>query len=639
MKPGRLAFRLFPLFLYIAGALWLLPGLQLNNSLERWLARDSEALSQYADFLDSFGSDALLLLSREVDTSEAGTQAFEEELKVVKDFEHVLDISPWPPPYVQHKVKPTAGYRTALIRFRPESHLNPNRMELLEGIDSIMAQTGRDYYLAGTGVVGRAINEQTQRDASQFLVIGFILLLAGLVYLVRDALAILQVFSVALAAIATLVYASVLLEVPISMAHTVIPVLILFYSTSTAMHVLAHGGNYREILAPSLWVAGTTILGFSAFLVSRIPLLQDFALLGISGMVGVVLASLWVFFPRVYPYPGNRFTRSFGKIKRPLRKYMAMAVLALFAITAPGVGMLRSEIHSLSLLDRSEKAYQDHLKTLETVGPYFPLEYTVSESVPRKELSAWARAVFELPEVGAMASFHRIPPMADLFGLGLRSRKEPDQYRITFFIPLLSTEEGKALAGRIETLGHDFFETNRPQIKGFMPVYSGMSDDLLKAFHNGMLLGFSIIFLMMILYLRNWKLILPTLVVNVVPIGAMLGAMGWLGIRLDMITIPLGCLLLGIVVDDTIHFMHAYRKHRDVDAALRYAGPGIVLTTVIITMGFSVLMASGAPPIHYFGLLSTSAILLALACDLFLLPELLRKVYPSQGTSRDPAKK
>jgi uncharacterized protein len=105
----------------------------------------------------------------------------------------------------------------------------------------------------------------------------------------------------------------------------------------------------------------------------------------------------------------------------------------------------------------------------------------------------------------------------------------------------------------------------------------------------------------------------------------------WAGIPLDIATATVGAIVLGIVVDDTIHFLHRYRHERlaglsspDAAAAtIRSTGISIVLTSAVFGAGFAVLMAAGAKAIVYFGLVATLAVIGAVAGDLLLLPVLL----------------
>ena len=111
--------------------------------------------------------------------------------------------------------------------------------------------------------------------------------------------------------------------------------------------------------------------------------------------------------------------------------------------------------------------------------------------------------------------------------------------------------------------------------------------------------------------------------------------MGFAGIPLDMMTITIAAISIGIGVDDAIHYLHRfneeYRNAADIRTAVERAhqtiGRAMYFTSMIIVVGFSILAFSNFLPTVYFGLLTALAMLLALIANLTLLPALLIKLY------------
>jgi predicted RND superfamily exporter protein len=107
--------------------------------------------------------------------------------------------------------------------------------------------------------------------------------------------------------------------------------------------------------------------------------------------------------------------------------------------------------------------------------------------------------------------------------------------------------------------------------------------------------------------------------------------MGWFGIPLDMMTITIAAITVGIAVDDSIHYIHRFqiefKKDRNYWATLNRChgsiGKAIYYTSITVTLGFSILMLSDFIPTVYFGLLTGLAMLVALMNNLTLLPILL----------------
>jgi uncharacterized membrane protein YdfJ with MMPL/SSD domain len=133
------------------------------------------------------------------------------------------------------------------------------------------------------------------------------------------------------------------------------------------------------------------------------------------------------------------------------------------------------------------------------------------------------------------------------------------------------------------------------------------------------------------LSLRNWRLAAAAMFINVLPvamIGAVLGATGQ---PIDMATVFIMGISLGIAVDDTSFFVHGYLERGDdavgaLAATLRHSGPTMVATCIVIVIGFSVLLLSSFTPMRTFGGLTAIGLVLAMVCDVLVQPFLLQLV-------------
>ena len=143
-----------------------------------------------------------------------------------------------------------------------------------------------------------------------------------------------------------------------------------------------------------------------------------------------------------------------------------------------------------------------------------------------------------------------------------------------------------------------------------------------------------VITVMMILLIGNLKLGLISMIPNLAPIITVLGLMGWLAINLDMFTMLIGSIVIGLAVDDTIHFMYNFKRyymqtgdlHEAVENTLLTAGRAMLTTSVVLSIGFFIFMFAAMNNLFYFGLLAGSAVLLALGADLLLAPALMTLV-------------
>jgi predicted RND superfamily exporter protein len=153
---------------------------------------------------------------------------------------------------------------------------------------------------------------------------------------------------------------------------------------------------------------------------------------------------------------------------------------------------------------------------------------------------------------------------------------------------------------------------------------------------------FFCILLMFILLYRNIKLSIITLIPNLVAASMVLGLMGWLKIPLDIMTITIAAICIGIAVDNSIHYVHRFKVEFKQCQNYRTAmlnshasiGRAMYYTSITITLGFSILVLSNFMPSMYFGLLTGFSMLVALAANLTLLPLLLVQFKPLTANER-----
>lgn len=139
--------------------------------------------------------------------------------------------------------------------------------------------------------------------------------------------------------------------------------------------------------------------------------------------------------------------------------------------------------------------------------------------------------------------------------------------------------------------------------------------------------------LLMILLLRSVKFGLVSLIPNFLPIMVTLAIMGYSGIPIDMFSVLLGGIALGLAVDDTVHLMHGYRYHREVqglspdesiEQAILGCGPALVFTSISMALGFLVFVFSAMQALVVFGLILGSTIMSALFFDLLVTPSIIK---------------
>ena len=182
----------------------------------------------------------------------------------------------------------------------------------------------------------------------------------------------------------------------------------------------------------------------------------------------------------------------------------------------------------------------------------------------------------------------------------------------------------------------DDVEEGKAHITGVFVLYNNMLQSL---FHSQIItIGtvFFAIWLMFLVLFRSLSLATIAIIPNVLPVVLVLGTLGWLSIPLDMMTIMIAAITLGIAVDFAIHYIHRFReefpKDRNYVAAMyrchNSIGRALYYTSLTIIAGFSLLAFSNFIPSIYFGLFTSLAIAVAFLASLTLLPLMLISFKP-----------
>ncbi|MCP3952310.1 MAG: RND family transporter [Desulfobacterales bacterium] len=264
-----------------------------------------------------------------------------------------------------------------------------------------------------------------------------------------------------------------------------------------------------------------------------------------------------------------------------------------------------------------------------------------------------------LPETGKVLSFGTLLKLArslrkgealDSFEMNVFYTKLPDEYKDLIITPYVSFEANEArfsvrIKDSLKTLKRDallkqirhdlinvlHLHPDRVRIAGAMVLYNNMLQSLFTSQIKTIGVVALALLLMFLVLFRSLKLALIALFPNLFASGAVLGVMGWLDIPLDMMTITIAAISIGIAVDDTIHYIYRFqeeiKKDRDYYQALYRChgsiGHAMYYTSVTIIIGFSILVFSNFWPTIYFGLFTGLAMFIALVAALTLLPQLL----------------
>jgi predicted RND superfamily exporter protein len=278
----------------------------------------------------------------------------------------------------------------------------------------------------------------------------------------------------------------------------------------------------------------------------------------------------------------------------------------------------------------------------------------------------------DLPDTGkviSLATFIKILEQLDAdivtdnFTLSVVYEKLPANVRESLLSPYLSEDGSQIRIGvRVfesdpalrrtelirtiqENLGDQIgIDKSRVHVSGMLVLYNNMLQSLFRSQMLTLGAVFIAIMIMFIILFRSMKTSVIAIIPNLTSACLVLGLMGWFGIPLDLMTITIAAITVGIGVDDTIHYVHRFEYEFEQDGDYwasvfrchRSIGRAIYYTSVTIMLGFSILAFSRFIPTIYFGLLTSLAMLISLLANMTLLP-LLIVTFRAAGESSTPS--
>ena len=269
-----------------------------------------------------------------------------------------------------------------------------------------------------------------------------------------------------------------------------------------------------------------------------------------------------------------------------------------------------------------------------------------------------------LPEVGKVLSFSSIIDVATLLNnnkplgtleMGVLYTKIPESIKTEIIDPYISIKDNEARINLriidsqenlrrndlINKINYDLknkIGINEKEYKlgGVLILFNNLLQSLFKSQILTLGLVMIGIFAMFVILFKNIKLSLIGVVPNFIAAFFILGIIGLLNIPLDMMTITIAAITIGIAVDNSIHYIYRFKEefsnHKDYNKTIKVChstvGKAILNTSITIVFGFSILILSKFIPTIYFGIFTGIAMLLAMVSVLTLLPSLILLIKP-----------
>jgi uncharacterized protein len=438
----------------------------------------------------------------------------------------------------------------------------------------------------------------------------------------------------------------------------------------------------------------TAAIGFGVFYFTKSVLLKEFGLVAGINILGLFVISL-VFIPAFFsflPAPKTKHTSYLDSklINKLLTKvtnwvfshrmtiYVFTAILCVFSIF--GFMRLKNVSRIVDDLPKSDKVYTD-LKFFErNFKGVMPLEIVIDTRKKRgvvskldviRKMDELCDSLEKFPDIGHALSIADGIKFASqqYFGGDTTYYSVPGDFGAAFLQPYLMAR-GSDKNSMFNKLLNSFVDSNkqkarisismadvgtqrlpvlldkiRPQVyrlfdsSKYTVTFTGTSITFLEgskfiinSLRDSLILAFLIIFGCMIVLFRSWRILLISIIVNIVPLLITAGLMGWAGIRIKPSTVLVFSVALGITIDVTIRFLVNFKqelaRHDDsiadtVHRTIHDTGLSIIYTSLILIAGFGVFVLSQFDGTKALGYLTSITLLLAMVTNLVLLPALL----------------
>tara|TARA_B100000989_G_scaffold177894_1_gene133569 strand:+ start:164 stop:2551 length:2388 start_codon:yes stop_codon:yes gene_type:complete len=388
-------------------------------------------------------------------------------------------------------------------------------------------------------------------------------------------------------------------------------------------------------------------------------------------------------------------TSFFSKVSQNNHKIIFGLTGIILVLSLIGISRLEVENSFINYFDKKTEIYKGMKLIDEKLGGTTPLEVIIKFSNKEKqkidnedEFEDWGEEEGEndekywftkdkidkissvhnyldsLPQVGKVLSFSSIIDVATLLNnnkplgtleMGVLYSKIPETIKTEIVNPYISIKDNEARINLriidsqenlkrnelIKKINYDLknkigLKENEFKLAGVLILFNNLLQSLFKSQILTLGLVMTGIFIMFVILFRNIKLSLIGVIPNFIAAFFILGIIGLIGIPLDMMTITIAAITIGIAVDNSIHYIYRFKEefsnYRNYNETINLChssvGKAILNTSITIVFGFSILVLSNFIPTIYFGVFTSIAMLIAMISVLTLLPALILLVKP-----------
>lgn len=453
-------------------------------------------------------------------------------------------------------------------------------------------------------------------------------------------------------------------------------------------HKQAMWNTLKHIGLATLITSLTTAFGFASLSTSKLETIREFGLQSALGVIVAYLAVLFYMVPLLLIFPiknpenihhGKRFWQNIlEKVYRVTSRFSGRIIFTSWVMVVVlifGISLIKTNYSIVDNLPHHSKVREDFLYFENNFGGFRPLEYavivhsgssTAEDYDVVRQVNLLEEKLLTYPFVKTVLSQATVyKSLARSFGGNqsgsyvfpediiqfqqfqdlMKKVKSPEQ-------KVLVSKDGTKtrISARIQDIGADRIAAFGHEVDGWINQNLDTSQISFQRTGTGFImdknsvyvkenllqgLGISLVLisLLMGLMLRSLRMVIISLIPNIIPLLVTGAILGYFGIDLEAGISIVFAIIFGIAVDDTIHFLAKYKlclsdgldQETAIQKSIMETGKAIIFTSLVLSLGFLVMVFSYNPPTYTIGILISATLFSALICDLFLLPVLLRK--------------
>jgi len=442
----------------------------------------------------------------------------------------------------------------------------------------------------------------------------------------------------------------------------------------------------QQMLKPCIFTTLTTVAAFASFTMSNVRPVIDFGWMMSIGVCISLVASFVSFpvlmslmsKPRVETHETELpFVKKMAYLTDKYGNHLIAVLLLLVVICLFGVSKLGVENRFIDYFKKSTEINQGLTFIDQELGGTVPLEiifdglasdywadenlrkdfHKIHQYVESLEATGKVLSIDTLMEVLSQANNNKMP---NGFLLSIGRNKMPHSAKSQVLDPHISDKTDQLrLVARIRETNQNLnrnelinnirmqlingfgLKPDSFQFTGTFTLYNNLLESLFDSQIRSIATVFFIVFLMFLFIFKSISISVLAIIPNMLPSIFILGIMGLANIPLDIMTITIAAIAIGIGVDNAIHYIHRFKfellKDNDYRAAMYRShgsiGLAILYTAVTVAIGFSVLILSNFIPSIYFGVFTAIAMLSAFIVNLTLLPKLILIFKPKMNNT------